>query len=141
MGFGTVKAGAAAIAAPTAAPSHSASAAAGASQPPASPSRYRPPHARRSSQAEPAAGLSASSSSLHYDSSDSESSDAEGGGERLHASRVRSGALACLQLLAKGDSKSLHGSWTVLLPTSDAVSACFLSWPVWLSGVHVLCTV
>ena len=92
------------------------------SKPAASPRRYRPPHARRSTQGESAA-VGASSSALHFESSDSESSDTEGsGGERHRASRVRSGALACLQLLAKADSKSLHGSWTALLPTSDAVS-------------------
>ena len=99
-------------------------AAAGAGQPlPASPNKYRPPHARRSTQGALAAEASGSES-LHLESSDSESSDAEGGssgGERYHASRVRSGALACLQLLAKADPKSLHGSWTLLLPTSDAV--------------------
>lgn len=60
-------------------------------------------------------------------SSDSESSDTEcSGSERHRASHVRSGALACLQLLAKADSKSLHGSWTALLPTSDAVSRLLL---------------
>ncbi|PRW60946.1 Wee1 kinase [Chlorella sorokiniana] len=74
-------------------------------------------------QGESVAAPTASRSSLHLESSDSESSDAEGGGERHHASRVRSAALACLQLLVKADSKSLHGSWTVLLPTSDPVAS------------------
>lgn len=120
----------AAQAAPAPAPgSHGAPLApAGAGQPlPASPSKYRPPHARRSTQGGPAAEASGGGS-LHLESSDSESSDAEGGGggERYHASRVRSGALACLQLLAKADPKSLHGSWTLLLPTSDAVGC--LAW-------------
>lgn len=59
------------------------------------------------------------------DSSDSESSDIEGssggGGGRYKASRVRCGALTCLQLLAKADSKSLHGSWIALLPANNPV--------------------
>ncbi|KAL4424003.1 hypothetical protein ABPG75_001304 [Micractinium tetrahymenae] len=102
--------------------------------PPPSPGKYRPPHARASSaQEEPTAGSAAPSrrstmgDAVHapLESSDSESSDAEGGGgggERHHAGRVRSAALACLQLLAKADPKSLHGSWTALLPVSDAVA-------------------
>ena len=127
----------------------------GGSRLPASPNKYRPPHARSSSTQEtipPAAAAAAaaagapgaappaavaaaggglgsdSASQLHLESSDSESSDAEGSSsssslERYRASRVRSGALACLQLLAKADPKSLHGSWTTLLPMADAVAS------------------
>ena len=92
------------------------------------PGKYRPPQARTSSSGtQEGAGEGSRSSKglshLHQESSDSESSDAEGGGgsERYRSSRVRSGALACLQLLAKADPKSLHGSWTALLPMSDLV--------------------
>mgnify|MGYP001810305183 CR=1 FL=1 len=99
------------------------------------PSKYRPPHARRSTQGESTGGGGGGSVRRStqsesggpppaQDSSDSESSDAEGGGsERHHAGRVRASALACLQLLAKADPKSLHGSWTALLPVSDAFIA------------------
>ena len=99
--------------------------------------RYRPPHARpqRSSSDAPLPPSAGDDSAAplpdqqQLDSSDSESSDAEGVGaasggslERYRSSRVRCGALACLQLLAKADARALHGSWTTLLPLSDAVS-------------------
>lgn len=101
---------------------------------PPSTGKYRPPHARNSSAREqnPAAGSAAlrritvtNATQAPLESSDSESSDAEsvagGGGARHHAGRVRSAALACLQLLAKADPRSLHGNWTALLPATDAV--------------------
>lgn len=118
---GTSSGSAAALSAPAAAPAVAAAVRGHAA--PASPAKYRPPHARSSTQ-EPGSLDGDSAAHLHLESSDSESSDAEGGGggsERYHASRVRSGALACLQLLVKADPKSLHGSWTALLPASDAV--------------------
>ncbi|KAL4421841.1 hypothetical protein ABPG77_001323 [Micractinium sp. CCAP 211/92] len=104
--------------------------------PPPSPGKYRPPHARSSGARELHAAASSASlrrSTANHanqgslESSDSESSDAEsvagGEGGRHHASRVRSAALTCLQLLAKADPRSLHGSWTALLPASDVVQS------------------
>lgn len=63
---------------------------------------------------------------LCSESSDSETSDSEGAGpeqtSRWSSTRVRLGALTCLQLLAKADAKALQPSWPALLPTSSLTS-------------------
>ena len=71
-----------------------------------------------------------SSSTLRFDSSDSEASDSDGGwggpgpgpADCHKSSRARLAALQCVQALARTDSRALHPFWTSLLPLHDAVA-------------------
>ncbi len=96
--------------------------------------QYIPPHLRAqpglSITAGHHTGVANSRSNMDHanysmQSSDSDSSDTEGGAwgsgavDRYKSSRVRLTALHCVQLLTKADPKLLHAFWTVLLPTAD----------------------
>uniref|UniRef100_A0A2P2LUC3 Uncharacterized protein MANES_17G015000 n=1 Tax=Rhizophora mucronata TaxID=61149 RepID=A0A2P2LUC3_RHIMU len=93
---------------------------------------YRPPHLRKmdSSYMKQSTAQDSHCSSDHecyvsvFMSSDSECSDSDGSGRdnnSFQSSKVRFGAICCIQDLCQADPKSLTSQWTMLLPINDVL--------------------
>ncbi|KAE9599474.1 hypothetical protein Lalb_Chr14g0362591 [Lupinus albus] len=82
---------------------------------------YRPPHLRKKDSSNMKHN---ESSTVNATSSDSDFSDGDGSSKencRGQNSRVRVGAIICIQDLCQMDSKSFSMQWSLLLPTSDVL--------------------